>query len=181
MIPVPWSQRTFDYGRSLDELPVLLERVQGTTARLSNLFSRQPEEKLLHRADGKWSAIEHLGHLLTLQDRFYNRVDDFEHRRNRLCDINLRDQVPFLQRQRLRMLGDVLEEFRLKRLDFAQRVERFHRRSLEHAAYHPCQDRIMRPMDMLLWIAEHDDHHLASVRTLLEGPMTPPRPSLWPD
>lgn len=170
-----------EYGRSLDELPVLLERVQGTAVRLSNLLARQPAEKLLHRAEGKWSAMEHLGHLLTLQDRFYHRVDDFAQRRTKLCDINLRDQVPFLQGQRLRMLGDVLEEFRLKRLDFANRVEHLHRRSLEHAAYHPCQDRTMRPMDMLLWIAEHDDHHLASVRALLDGPMIPPRPSLWPD
>ncbi len=181
MIPVPWSQRTMEYGRSLDELPVLLERVQGTTVRLSNMLSCQPVEKLHLRVDGKWSAIEHLGHLLTLQDRFYNRVDDFEQRRSKLCDINLQDQATFLQGQRLRMLGDVLEEFRLKRLDFANRVERLHRRSLEHVAYHPCQDRTMRPMDMLLWIAEHDDHHLASVRALLDGPMIPSRPSLWPD
>ena len=170
-----------NFGRSLDELPVLLERVKGTTARLSNLLARQPAEQLLHRVDGKWSAMEHLGHLLTLQDRFSPRVDDFEQRRTKLCDINLQDQVHFLQGQRLRMLGDVLEEFRLKRLDFANRVEHLHRRSLEHAAYHPCQDRTMRPMDMLLWIAEHDDHHLASVRALLDGPMIPPRPSLWPD
>lgn len=170
-----------EYGRSLDELPVLLERVQGTTARLSDLLARRPVEKLLQRAEGKWSAMEHLGHLLTLQDRFYTRVDDFAQRRTKLCDINLRDQVPFLKGQCLRMPGDVLEEFRLKRLDFANRVEHLHRRSLEHAAYHPCQDRSMRPMDMLLWIAEHDDHHLASVRALLERPMPPPRPSLWPE
>ena len=170
-----------EYGRSLDELPVLLERVQGTTARLSSLLARQPAEKLLRRVEGKWSAMEHLGHLVTLQDRFTPRVDDFVQRRTKLCDINLQDQVPFLQGQRLRMLGDVLEEFRLKRLEFANRIEHFHRRSLEHFAYHPCQDRTMRPMDMLFWIAEHDDHHLASVRALLDGPMIAPRPSLWPD
>ena len=89
-----------EYGRSLDELPVLLERVQGTTVRLSNMLSCQPVEKLHLRVDGKWSAIEHLGHLLTLQDRFYNRVDDFEQRRSKLCDINLQDQATFLQGQR---------------------------------------------------------------------------------
>lgn len=181
MIPIPWSQRTFDYGRSLDELPVLLERVQGTTARLSNLLARQPLEKLLRGVDGKWSAMEHLGHLLTLQDRFASRVDDFEQRRPKLCDIDLRDQDPFIQGQRSRSPGDVLEEFRLKRIEFAKRLEHLHHRSLLHAAYHPCQDRTMRPMDMLLWIAEHDDHHLASVRALLDGPMTLPRPSFLPD
>lgn len=177
MNPVPWSLRTFDYGRPLDELPVLLERVQGTTARLSDLFARQPAERLVLRVDGKWSAMEHLGHLLTLQDRFEPRVDDFEQRRTKLCDISLRDQEPIIRMQGTRTLGDLLEEFRLKRLAFANRVERLHRRSLEHVAYHPCQDRTMRPMDMLLWIAEHDDHHLASMRMLLKGPMTTPQTS----
>lgn len=169
-----------NYGRSLDELPVLLERVQGTTARLSHLLSRQPTEKLLHRAEGKWCAMEHLGHLLTLQDRFEPRVDDFEQRRPKLCDISLHDQAPIIQGQRLRMLGDVLEEFRLKRRAFANRIEHMHRRSLEHLAYHPCQDRTMRPMDMLLWIAEHDDHHLATMGSILNGPKDEPRPSIRP-
>ncbi len=178
MNPVPWSQRTMEYGRSLDELPVLLERVQGTAARLSTLLAHQPSERLLHRLNGKWSAMEHLGHLLTLQDRFDPRVDDFQQRRTRLCNISLHDQEPIVQGHRSRMLGDVLEEFRLKRLEFAKRVERLHRRSLEHVAYHPCQDRTMRPMDMLYWIAEHDDHHLASVRALLNDPLSVIRPEL---
>ena len=181
MNPVPWSQRTFDYGRSLDELPVLLERVQGTAARLSQLLARQPADKLLLRSDGKWSAMEHLGHLLTLQDRFAPRVDDFEQRRPKLCDISLHDQEPLIRVHRTRMLGNVLEEFRTKRVAFANRVEHLQRRSLEHVAYHPCQERKMRPVDMLLWIAEHDDHHLASLRTLLNGAVSVPRPSLWPE
>jgi len=181
MIPIPWSQRVFDYGRSLDELPVLLERVQGTTARLSNLLARQPMAKLLHREEGKWSAMEHLGHLLALQERFEPRVDDFQQRLPKLCVINLQDQDPFIQGQRSRSLGDVLEEFRLKRLRFAYRVETLHHRSLVHAAYHQCQARAMRPMDMLLWIAEHDDHHLAIVRDLLNVPMSALRARLLPD
>ncbi|MBL7985827.1 MAG: DinB family protein [Flavobacteriales bacterium] len=181
MNPVPWSKRTFDYGRSMDELPVLLERVQGTSARLSTLLARQPRENLHLRVHGKWSAMEHIGHLITLQDRFEPRVDDFEQRRPKLCDINLKDQDPIIQGHRLRSLGDVLEEFRIKRLAFANRIERLRQQSLEHIAYHPCQDRTMRPVDMLLWIAEHDDHHLASVRAILKDPLVAQRPSLWPD
>jgi DinB superfamily len=181
MYPVPWSQRKFDYGRSLDELPVLLERVQGTTARLSAVLSRQPLQNLHLRVQGKWSVMEHIGHLITLQDRFEPRVDDFELRRDRLSDINLKDQQPIIQGHRLRAVGDVLEEFRLKRLAFAKRVERLHRGALEHVAYHACQDRSMRPMDMLFWIAEHDDHHLASIRGLLTSSLDHQRPALWPD
>lgn len=181
MNPVPWSQRTLDYGRSLDELPVLLERIQGTSARLNALLAGQPMENFHLQVHGKWSVMEHIGHLITLQDRFEGRAEDFEHHRSSLCDINLRDQARTLQGHRLRALGDVLEEFRLKRIAFAQRVAGFQRRALEHVAYHPCQNKPMRPVDMLLWIAEHDDHHLASVRGILRSSLEPQRPRLWPD
>ena len=181
MLPVPWGQRTIEYGRSLDELPVLLERVQGTVSRVAALLSAQPVEKLNVQVHGKWSVMEHIGHLITLQDRFEGRVEDFENRRTSLCEISLHDQEAILHGHRLRALGDVLEEFRLKRMAFAQRLSMFRQATLEHVAYHPCQNKRMRPVDMLLWIAEHDDHHLASIRTILQTAENAPRPSLWPD
>ncbi len=181
MLPVPWSQRTIEYGRSLDELPVLLERVQGTVSRVTSILAAPPVEKLHLQVQGKWSAMEHVGHLITLQDRFEGRVEDFENRRTSLCDISLHDQGSVLQGHRLRALGDVLEEFRLKRMAFARRVSMFQRGALEHVAFHPCQNKRMRPVDMLLWVAEHDDHHLASMRSILQTADLVSRPRLWPD
>jgi len=181
MNPVAWNQRTIEYGRPLDELPVLLERIRGTSARIYALLARQPAENLLLQVQGKWSVVEHVGHLITLQDRFDGRADDFEQRRTRLCDIDLRDQQTVVQGQRSRSVGDVLEEFRLKRNYFAERVERLGHASWEHVAYHPCQNKRMRAVDMLLWIAEHDDHHLASMRAILPTSIELPRPRLWPE
>jgi len=170
MRPVPWSQRELSFGRGLDELPVLMERARGTPHRLRALLQHRSPEALSLRLSGTWSVMEHLGHLIVLQDRFEERVTDFELRRTRLCVIDLSDQERMLAGQRVRSLGDVLEELHLKRKAFLRRVERLSRASLLHVASHPCKDRPMRPMDMLLWIAEHDDHHLATMRGLLSGP-----------
>ncbi len=169
MRPVPWNQRQLPFGRGLDELPVLVERVRGTPHRLRALLQHRSPEALSLRISGKWSVMEHLGHLITLQDRFEERVTDFELRRPRLCVIDLSDQDRALTGQRGRSLGDVLEELHLKRKAFLRRVERLSQSSLLHVASHPCKDRPMRPMDMLLWIAEHDDHHLATLRGLVSG------------
>lgn len=181
LFPVAWSKRTLEYGRSMDEFPVLLERVQGTSARISALLVNQPMENLHLQVQGRWSAMEHIGHLITLQDRFEGRVEDFAHRRSGLREVNLADQGPIIQGHRLRSVGDVLEEFRLKRQAFVDRILRLEQSSLEHVAYHPCQNKPMRPVDMLLWIAEHDDHHLASVRGILGSSFALQRPRLWPD
>lgn len=180
MFPVPWTERKLVYDRPPSELPVLLERVQGTSARLSELLARQPLETVHLSVQGKWSVIEHVGHLITLQDRFEGRVEDFEYQRPSLCDINLSDQEPIIRGHRLRSVGDVLEEFRLKRQAFAKRVEGLHKAAMEHVAYHPCQGTRMRPVDMLHWIAEHDDHHLASMRALVRTVRGQVRPDLWP-
>lgn len=181
MIPIPWNRRTIPYGRSLDELPVLLERLLGTAERLQHMYTSASREKLLARVDGRWAAVDHLAHLLTLQERFVSRVEDFEHRRSMLCEIDLRDQGALIEQRRARSVVELLDEFRLKRLRFTSRIEQMRYQTLMHQAQHPCQRRELRPVDMLLWIAEHDDHHLASVRSLLNGPINLPRPPLWPE
>lgn len=158
---------------------MLLERVRGTPNRLQGLFVQQPLEKLFLHVPGKWSAMEHVAHLLHLQDLFEERVEDFMARRPRLCGIDLSWQQELLVKHLLRNAGDVLEEFRLKRMAFAARMEQAPVGVLAHVAEHPCKGRLMRPVDMLHWVAEHDDHHLASIRMLLGEVPEPRRGSAW--
>lgn len=159
---------------------MLLERIRGTHARMADLLRDQPLERLHLRVQGRWSVLEHTAHLIALQDRFEPRVDDFEEQRRSLCAIRMDGQDSELGLQRVRRLGDVLEEFKLKRLAFSRRVEGFGQAVQEHIALHPCKGQPMRAVDMLLWLAEHDDHHLATMRALLAAPVPPLRPSIWP-
>jgi hypothetical protein len=38
-----------------------------------------------------------------------------------------------------------------------------------HYALLPCRHLRMRPIDMFLFLAEHDDHHLATMRRLIKA------------
>ncbi len=165
----PWDQRTLAYGRSLEELPVLLERVLGTPARLADLTAHEPLERLSLRRQGRWSVLEHIGHLIHLQDRMDERVDDYAAQRACLCSIDLGDQERVLSGFTSRALGDVLQEFRLKRAYFVERVRSLDPGALRHQAQHPCRDQRMSVADMVLYLAEHDDHHLVLMRKLLHG------------
>jgi len=166
---IPWEKRTLSFGRSTDELPVLLERVLGTAARLTDLTAHEPVERLSLRRQGSWSVMEHIGHLIFLQDRMDERVDDFSAQRNCLCRIELSDQDVILAGYSSRALGDVLEEFRLKRSYFVERVQGLDPGALRHSAQHPCRPERMSVADMVLYLAEHDDHHLVLMRKLLQG------------
>jgi hypothetical protein len=169
----PWQERQLPFGRGVDELPVLLERLLGTAARLSDLTSHEPLERLSLRRQGSWSVLEHIGHLTHLQDRFDERVDDFEAQRPCLCSIDLKDQDSILSGYTARALGDVLEEFRLKRAYFVERVQALDPGALRHSAQHPCRGQRMTLVDMVLYLAEHDDHHLVVIRRLLQGGAMP--------
>lgn len=178
--PIPWSERVLPYGRTPEELPVLTERLLGTHARLMHLFLGQAPERLYNRSDDKWSVVGHAAHLLVVQHRFAARLEDFQALRPTLCTIDLSDQDEELKQHLLRNLGDLLEEFRLERLAFVQTLLDAESHVHRHVALHPCGNRPMRTVDMLLWIAEHDDHHLATMRLML-GDMPPTsRPRLWP-
>jgi hypothetical protein len=167
MNPMPWSQRQLPFGKAPHELPYLLERMQGTPARAADLLRPQPIERLVLRAQGKWSPMEHLAHLLHLDHLLQARVDDFLARRPALCRIDLEGQHERIAAHRQRSPGDLLEEFRITRGHLVRRMRAMDAEILSHRASHPCMGIAYSPADMALWIAEHDDHHLLSARLLL--------------
>ena len=169
MRPVPWSERELAFGRETAELPVLLERIRGTPARIMELVAHTAPERLALRRQGSWSVQEHIAHLLVLQDRLEQRLDDFAACRSVLCTIDLADQGSLLRGHGKRPLGDLIEEFRLKRLYFVDRVLALDDMAMAHRAAHPCRTLSMGLADQVFFVAEHDDHHLAVMRHLAQG------------
>ncbi len=166
---VPWNERSLPFGRSTEELPVLAERLLGTPARLWQLTTPANREQLSLRRSGAWSIMEHIGHVLLLDEHMERRVEDFRAKRPQLCTIDLSDQSVQLEGHRRRELGDLLEEFRLRRTSLVRSLMDLDPEALRHSAQHPCRGMHMRPVDMAIYLAEHDDHHLALIRGLLDG------------
>jgi hypothetical protein len=162
-----WSERQLSFGKGLDELPYLLERMRGMPARTAELLKGMPIECLVMQQQGRWSAMGHLAHMLLLDQRFQARIDDFERRRPALCRIGLEDQDEQIERACGRQPGDLLEEARLTRLNLVSRLTAMDEAALRHRAAHPCMGAAMSPVDMATWISEHDDHHLLAMRIAL--------------
>jgi hypothetical protein len=143
---------------------MLVERALGTPARIALLVQGSSPERLSLRVTGRWSVKDHLTHLILLDERLEVRADDLEVRRTTLSPIDMSDQDRHLHVHRGRPFGDMVEEFRLRRNYLVERFVHLDAAALAHRAEHPCRQMSMTAADQLLYLVEHDDHHLALMR-----------------
>ena len=71
---LPWFERAFPTGLPAHLLPVIVERLRGTPARLADRLADEPHEVLTGRGEGSWSIQENVGHLLDLEPLWRQRV-----------------------------------------------------------------------------------------------------------
>ena len=61
---------------------------------------------------------------------------------------------------------EILRNFREARLQLVKRVEDFDEEVVKKTAIHPRLGQPMRLLDLVYFVVEHDDHHLAQIRQL---------------
>jgi hypothetical protein len=74
-VPI-WFERKFDFSFPAELLPNLHTRLRGTPARLEEALRGRSHKILIRKAQEKWSAQEHAGHLLDLEPLWLARVGD---------------------------------------------------------------------------------------------------------
>ncbi len=62
-----------------------------------------------------------------------------------------------------------LADFRAVRGEFVGRLEQLPDEAIGRSAHHPRLDRPMRLLDLMVFAAEHDDHHLAGITEILDA------------
>jgi hypothetical protein len=169
-MPRPWFERRFAFDRLTEaDLTVVVERLRGTAARLEDKVAKLPREVLVRREGESWSIQEHVGHLLDLDALHHGRLDDYEAGAAVLREADLANRRTHEARHNERALPDLLAAFRHERERFVKRLESFEPRKLSAVAEHPRLRQPMRVVDMALFVAEHDDHHLARITELARG------------
>lgn len=161
-----WIKRQFSFEMPLGMYGNVVERVRGAPARLEDLTRGLPREILTRRDSDKWSIQEHAGHLLDLEDLGMKRLDDFEAGRDPLIAADMANRKTYEANHNANTIENILADFRKERMDFVRRLDSYDEDLVRRTALHPRLQMKIRVIDLVFFIAEHDDHHLARISEL---------------
>ena len=162
-----WIKRQFSFELPLGMYPNVVERVRGTPARLEDLTRSLTAEVLMRRDGDKWSIQEQAGHLLDLEPLGMNRLDDFEAGREMLVAADMENRKTHEANHNAKTIENILAQFRRERMALVRRLDNYDEAFIRRTALHPRLKVKIRVIDLVFFIAEHDDHHLARISELI--------------
>jgi uncharacterized damage-inducible protein DinB len=141
----------------------MVERLRGTPARLEEMIRAIPAGLLTRKQSQGWSIQKLVGHLISVEALFDKRLSEFIARADALTPADMTNRRTTDANYNARDIGELLVEFRQVRMASVARYESVGDEIIVHAAHHPRLDRPMRLIDIVYFLAEHDDHHLAEI------------------
>lgn len=165
----PWFERQFTFDLPIGAAPGLLERLRDTPVRLRARLEGLPPAILTARLGDHWSIQENVGHLGDLESLWMARIEDLAAGRRTLQPADLENRRTYEAHHNARPLTEVLATFERARLELVGQLERADEADWLRAALHPRLQTPMRLLDLAFFVAEHDDHHLATITTLLRS------------
>ncbi len=146
-------------------LPSLIERLAGAPVRLEEMASSIPGQALIFKKDGKWSVKEEAGHLSDLEPLWLGRLEDLINAEAELRMTDLTNQLTHQANHNATSLETLLKRFRENRTKLVLRLDQVSDEQLLHVSLHPRLKTPMWIIDLAFFVAEHDDHHLSSIRS----------------
>ena len=166
-MPARWFERRFEFDSPNALFPNIVERVRGTPARVEERVRGVARETLTRRVGTTWSIQENVGHLLDLEPLWLTRAGELAAGATVLAAADLENRKTHQANHNALPLASLLEAFRRERGRFVAVLDTADATLLARTALHPRLQTPMRLIDLALFVAEHDDHHLARIAELL--------------
>ncbi len=165
---LPWIKRTWRFDFPVALYPDILERLRGTSARISEALRGSAADTLTRKDTlGAWSIQENVGHLRNVEAIWLGRLDDFWADKKTLRAADMTNRATYDANYNAMPIDTVLSSFRAERDRFVARLDALQVGDFARVAQHPRLDTPMRLVDACLFAADHDDYHLARIRELL--------------
>jgi uncharacterized damage-inducible protein DinB len=163
MQQIRWFDRKFKFDSDQNIFPSLIERLSGTPLRLRHKIQSIDPRILKTKVDNTWSIQENIGHLTDLEPLWQGRLEDIRNGKQEMRAADLQNSKTDQANHNDRSIDELLFEFRKMREQTIELMENVDEELVFKFALHPRLKTPMRTMDLFLFVAEHDDHHLARI------------------
>jgi uncharacterized damage-inducible protein DinB len=167
MKQVNWFERTFDFSSMQNTFPSIIERLDGTALRISHKLIHINSAHLTAKPEGQWSIQEHVGHLIDLEPLWSGRLEDILSSKEEMRPADLENKKTDQANHNDKNLQELLDEFTEIRSRIVDRLKELTAEEIFKYSLHPRLKTRMRVIDLFLFVAAHDDHHLASMTALI--------------
>ena len=162
MDQILWFDRKFNFGED-NIFPSILERLWGSPILYRKKCELIPATILQKKESDQWSILENIGHIIDLEPLWQRRLLDIKQGKQYLREADLSNTKTHNANHNQRNLDDLLDEFSNLRNQTLNQLKELTEKEIFMSAKHPRLHVPMRTMDLFLFVAEHDDHHLATI------------------
>jgi len=163
-----WFERKFQSIEDNGLLPGIIERLEGTPLRLEAKIRKMPAGLLSKKSAEKWSVKKEVGHLNDLEPLWYERVLQIQAGSPEMLAADLTNRKTQDADHDERDIKDLLSDFNASRDKLVAKLRSLSEKDLEQSSRHPRLQTPMKIVELAYFVAEHDDHHLAQISSLME-------------
>jgi hypothetical protein len=168
MEQVKWFERKFNFDFAQNIFPSIIDRLEGTMVRLNQRVKDVRSEVLTYKKNGSWSALENIGHLSDLEPLWQARLQDMLEGKEIMKEADLQNIKTHEAGHNQKSLDELLGKFFSLRNETLKTLEQLTEKDIYKSSLHPRLKTPMRIMDLFLFVAEHDDHHLVIIKELVK-------------
>lgn len=158
-----WVDHKFNLGINTGWTQNVMSHIRDTIIRLEYHCQDLTDDQLSLQLNNSWSIKEHIGHLSDLEDLWRRRFLEFPKGDKELVMADMSNQKTKQSNHNNETLDALLGQFIVERENTMAIYNQLDAKSQNHQAMHPRIKMLMRPVDLLFFVAEHDNHHITSI------------------
>ena len=158
---IKWTERSFFFGYTVSHFPLFIEKLKCVAPRIEEIVNGVTDEILSERNNDHWSIKEHIGHLIDLEELGEGRIIDFRQGLEVLRAADMENKKTYAANHNARPAPELIAEFRISRQQFIKNLLNTNETTRTHIALHPRLKQQITLIDLLYFITEHDNQHIA--------------------
>lgn len=161
-----WFDRKFELGLGVEQFDGLLDRLAKFPTVIKQTLDVCSDAVTTIKPDGKWSVNEHVGHLFLLEPLWRKRFQDIKDSLEKMPPADLNNTATDESSFNGFPVNDLVDRFHAERERTLLLLQGFSPEDLSKKSIHPRLDRPMSIIDLMYFVAEHDEHHRRAIQEI---------------